>query len=315
MFILAILFAAVFVGAIVAWRRSKKEPITRISRLRTRITAGVMLAALALAAMFGFFSTTYTQDAGEANVLKDITGNIVGQNNDTGLQYKAPWVETVLFDIRNQQVIFAGDGEAASDNNRGIAQGPQITVQDKDGVSSNIDIALRYSIKPAAVTEIYTEFRDEKNFKASFIEQDVRSVVRLVPNQFSTLDLLTKRGEVEAAIEKALVARWEDDGIIVDSISLQEIRPPAEVVASYGLAQQAQINVVTETANLEAEKVKAQQKVVNAQADSDANALLAASLTPNILAQRTLDTYAAIGAKGNLIIVPEGFNGLVNVSK
>lgn len=275
------------------------------------VSAGV----LALGAVFFAFGSFYTQDAGEANVLKDVTGNIVGQNNSTGLQVKAPWVNTVTFNIRNQQVIFAGTASEGSDNSGGVSNGPQITVQDRDGVSSNVDIALRYSIRPDAVTDIYKEFLSEDNFKKSFIEQDVRSVVRLVPNEFSTIDLLTKRGDVEAAILDALESRWEDDGVIVDSISLQEIRPPAAVVESYADAQQAQINVTKEQANLDAAQVSAQQKVVQAQAEADANAILNGSLTENILSQRYLDTLGKLAAEGNLVVVPDGFNGLVNVSK
>jgi len=275
------------------------------------VSAGI----LTLAVVFFAFGSFYTQDAGEANVLKDVTGNIVGQNNSTGLQVKAPWVNTVTFNIRNQQVIFAGTASEGSDNSGGVSNGPQITVQDQDGVSSNVDIALRYSIRPDAVTDIYKEFLSEDNFKKSFIEQDVRSVVRLVPNGFSTIDLLTKRGDVEAAILDALENRWEDDGVIVDSISLQEIRPPAAVVESYADAQQAQINVTKEQANLDAAQVSAQQKVVQAQAEADANAILNGSLTENILSQRYLDTLGKLAAEGNLVVVPDGFNGLVNVSK
>lgn len=171
------------------------------------------------------------------------------------------------------------------------------------------------------MTDIYREFLSEENFKKSFIEQDVRSVVRLVPNQFATIDLLTKRADVEAGILKALESRWKDDGVIVDSISLQEIHVPETVRDSYAAAQQAQqaqraqINVTKEQANLDAAKVSAQQKVVQAQAEADANAILNGSLTANILQQRYLDTLRELAAAGNLVVVPEGFNGLVQVAK
>lgn len=296
-----------------------QDPVTgkpRARRSDQRRTIRIIGTGMAAAAVLALaLASFYTQDPGEANVLKDVTGNIVGQNNDTGLQLKAPWVNTVTFNIRNQQVVFAGPAGQQSDHNGGTANGPEITAQDKDGVSSNIDIALRYSIRPDAVTDIYRKFLSEENFKKSFIEQDIRSVVRQVPNSFPTLDLITQRGDVEASILKALEARWESEGVTVDSISLQEIRPPASVVASYAAAQEAQINVTKEEANLSAEQVKAQQKVVNAKAESDANALLNASLSPQILQQRYLDTLKELAAAGNLVVVPEGFNGLVNVTK
>ena len=87
------------------------------------------------------------------------------------------------------------------------------------------------------------------------------------------------------------------------------------VTAAYAAAQEAQINVQTEQAKLEAAKVSAQQKVVQAQAEADANAILNASLTDAILQQRYLDTLKELAASGNLVVVPEGFNGLVNVGR
>src|SRR3712207_4266928 len=110
------------------------EPTRRPNRIAA--FAGAALAVVGV--IFLASASLYTQDAGEAKVLKDITGNIVGQNNSTGLQTKAPWVETVTFNIRNQQVVFAGKNGEQSDNSGGSANGPQITVQDKDGVSSNV---------------------------------------------------------------------------------------------------------------------------------------------------------------------------------
>ncbi|PRY70095.1 SPFH domain-containing protein [Glaciihabitans tibetensis] len=312
----AIIFLVLALIALLVARGYKSTSPTGERTKKTSVVATWVSASLALIAVtFAAFASFYTQDAGTAVVEKDITGNIVGQSNSTGLHGKAPWVNTVEFSIRNQQVVFAGTSDNDSDNNGGVANGAQITVQDADGVSSNIDIALRYSIAPDSVTDIYKEFLSEENFKKSFIEQDVRSVVRLVPNQFSTLDLLTKRGEVEAAVLEALEDRWSDDGVIVDSISLQEIRVPDAVKESYAAAQQAQINVTKETANLEAAQVSAQQKVVQAQAEADANAILNGSLTENILSQRYLDTLKELAAAGNLVVVPEGFNGLVNVTK
>ncbi|MFZ2963698.1 MAG: hypothetical protein WA006_03335, partial [Rhodoglobus sp.] len=84
---------------------------------------------------------------------------------------------------------------------------------------------------------------------------------------------------------------------------------------AFAAAQEAAINVQTEQNKLDAAKVSAQQKVVQAQAEADANAILNASLTEAILQQRYLDTLKELAAAGNLVIVPEGFSGLVNVAR
>jgi len=305
-----IIFAVIAFIAVIVWRKFSKQ-----SKLvsRTAGGAGVLFGLIAAACLVG--AMAYTQDPGEAVVQRDtITGKIVGQTTTEGLYFKAPWVDTVTFNIRNQKVSFAGSAETGyNDNAGGAADGAQVTVQDKEGVSSNIDITLRYSIKADSVTDIYRQFKDEDNFKSSFITQDIRSVVRSVPTQFTTLELITKRGEIEAQILEALEDRWKSEGVIIDSISLQEIRVPESVKEAYASAQEAQINVEKERSNLEAEEVKAQQKVANATAEAEANRLLTESLNDNVLKQRYLDTLSELGKDGNVIVVPEGFNALGSI--
>jgi regulator of protease activity HflC (stomatin/prohibitin superfamily) len=290
-----------------AFRRGTNVVISRTARW-------VAVAVFVLAAVFLAFSSFFRQDVGQANVLRDWTGNIVGYETSSGLHAKFPWVDTVTFDVRNQRAVFVSEQQPGEgDNIGGNPDGPQITVQDAEGVTANIDIAVRYSLDPDAVVAIYAAYGNEDNLKTRLIFNDIRSVVRSVPGRFSTIDMLTDRNAVQQDILKALQARWEDDGIIVEDVALQEIRYGEQVTNAYAAAQEAQINVETEQAKLEAAKVSAQQKVVQAQAEADANEILAKSLTSAILQQRYLDTLAKLAEAGNLVVVPEGFNGLVNV--
>ncbi|MEO8527569.1 MAG: prohibitin family protein [Pseudolysinimonas sp.] len=292
-----------------AFRRGTNVNISRAARW-------VAILLFFIGALFLVFSSFFRQDVGQANVLRDWTGNIVGYETQSGLHWKAPWVDPVTFDVRNQRAVFVSEqlpGEG--DNIGGSPDGPQITVQDAEGVTANIDIAIRYSLNPDSVVDIYSAYANEDNLKTRLIFNDIRSVVRSVPGSFTTIQMLTDRNSVQEKILQALEARWKDDGIIVEDVALQEIRYGDQVTGAYAAAQEANINVQTETAKLEAAKVSAQQKVVQAQAEADANAILNASLTTAILQQRYLDTLKELAAAGNLVVVPDGFNGLINVNR
>jgi regulator of protease activity HflC (stomatin/prohibitin superfamily) len=292
-----------------AFRRGTNVVISRAARWTA-------IAVFFLALVFLAFSSFFRQDVGQANVLRDWTGAIVGYETAAGLHPKAPWVDVVTFDVRNQRAVFVSEQEPGQgDNIGGAPDGPQITVQDAEGVTANVDIAIRYSLNPDSVIDIYSAYYNEENLRTRLIFNDIRSVVRSVPGKFATIEMLTDRDAVQEDILAALEARWADDGIIVEDVALQEIRYGEQVTTAYAAAQEAQINIETEQAKLEAIKVSAQQKIVQAQAEADANAILAASLTPAILQQRYLDTLKELAAAGNLVVVPEGFNGLVNVGK
>ena len=310
---LLLLVAAVLVLIALSARARRRRAAESAPQRRNRLAG---LAGAGVAAVLGVVlvggSSVYAQDTGDASVIVSWTGDILGQEISPGLHVKAPWSEVKTFSVRNQQVVFAGT-RAETDFTGGSALGPDITVQDSDGVTSNIDIAVRYSIRPDQVTTIYKQFRDETNFVSQFVTQDIRSTVRDAPNGFTTLDLITKRADLNAAIEKSLEQRWQGTGVTVDSVSLQQITPPASVTAAYAAAQNAQIKVSTEKNLLQAAQVSAQQQVVQAEAKAKANDTLNKSLTSNVLKQNYIDTLSKLAASGNVVVVPEGFGGIVNV--
>lgn len=314
MFVVAVIVALIAVALFVLSLRLKftehyggapNETPNRVLKLASIGLAGVTVILLS-------FAVVYAQDPGEAKVLKNWSGSIEGQDTSEGFALKAPWVDAIDYDIRNQQAAYIGNGQ--DDYNGQKPNGPQITIQDKDGVSANFDVAVRYSIRPDKVSDVYRQFGAQENFRSRLIDQDIRSVVRNAPSKYSTLDVLTKRGEVEKAITDALAARWESQGVQVESVALQEIRYPDDVRQKYADAQNARTGIVKAQAELEASQISAQQKVVQAKAEADANATLAASLTDPILRQRYLDTLKELAQAGNLVVVPaDGGNQIINI--
>lgn len=256
----------------------------------TSVRAGILLA-LGLTSM-------YTVGEGQAKVIRSITGEVQGQATTPGLKWKAPWQSALGYDVRNQQVIFASS-KTEQDKN---SNGPQITIQDREGVTANVDITVRYSIKPDAVSDIYKRYGSPESFISKFIENDIRAGVRSIPAKYGTLEFLNKRADAEAEIQAYLETRWAKHGVQAESVSLQEIRYPEEVQQRFADAQNARTEVEKAKANLEATEVNAQQKIVQAEAEAQANRTLESSLTDTILQQRYLDTLKELAAAGNLVI-------------
>lgn len=311
MFIVALLVALVAVGLFFGSRFLPKQDRYGSNLLGPRIVKGVGVGLGVLAVLLLGSTMVYSQDPGEAKVLKNWSGAVEGHDTTEGFDLKAPWVDAIDYDIRNQQAVYIGEGQ--DDYNGKKPDGPQITIQDKDGVSANVDVAIRYSIRADQVEEVYKDYGAQENFKARLINQDIRSVVRNAPTAFTTIEVLTKRGDIEKRITEDLAKRWESQGVQVESVALQEIRYPDDVRQRYADAQNARTEVVKAQAELEAARVSAQQKVVQATSEAKANAVLAKSLTDPILRQRYLDTLAQLAKAGNLVVVPEGGNQMVNI--
>lgn len=269
------------------------------------VAAGILTIAL----IFTTFASFYTQDPGEAVVQKSITGELVGQTTKPGMHLKAPWVKTVSFDIRNNVITYVGDG-SKGDHSGGSATGAQITFQDREGVTGNLDIVVRYSINPEAVTDIYAGYQTQENFVNRVITNDVRSVVRNVPSKYTTIEVYNGREAIGAEILAGLEARWANDGIVVEEVSLQEIRYSDDVKARFDEAQAARIAVTKATAEQETARVNAETEVIKQQGVADANAILTESLTEEVLRQRYID---AIAKASTVFVVPDGSTPLINV--
>ena len=254
----------------------------------------------------------YTQDAGDVKVLRDFGGNIAGSSSETGFHLKDPWQDVITYDIRNNVISFVGDGE--EDYFGGSANGPQVTINDSGGASANIDIQVNYSLDPAKAIDIYQDYGTQENFVRSIAAVDARSIPREVAGQFDTITVLTNRGELTQAIQDRLSEKWAKYGLNVEQVSIQEVRYDQSIVDRYSEAQQAEIAKQTALNDQERVKVESETKVIQANADAEANAILSQSLNDQVLTQHYYDTLQSTGSSGNLVVVPSNSQPIVNTN-
>jgi regulator of protease activity HflC (stomatin/prohibitin superfamily) len=301
----------VFVFAIIIWIIAAVLLAVGIIVHNGWVISGGLAAGL-LGLMFFVFSTFYTVEPGEAKVLKDWSG-IINETPVTtpGAHWKSPWEDAIDFDVRNQLAAFMNDGQGSY--NDAPLNGPQITFTDKDGVTGHMDLVVLYSIKPDSVVELVGDYATQDDFRVKVIEQDIRSVPRDIPGKYTTIQMMTERVEVAGKIRTALEAEWKDKGVVIEDVSMQEVRYSDAVKARFEEAQNAQTEVVKATAEAEKAQIAADSaasvRIKDATAQAEANRLLAQSLSPEVLQQRYLDVLAG----ANLIVVPQGFTALGNL--
>lgn len=258
------------------------------------------------------FSMFYTQEAGEAKVLRDWTGNIVGSETASGGHWKAPWVDTVDWNIRNQQVMFAGDGTTTHEGQE--VAGAQITFTDKDGVTGNLDLAVIYSISASKVENLTFDYSDQDDFRVKVIENDVKSMPRDILATYTTIRAYNDRSQIRSEIQDSLKDSWKDLGVTVERVQLQGLRYPADIEQRFIDTQNAQTELIKAETEAKTAKTKAdgeaQAAISKANGEAEANRVLNESLTDKILQQRWIDAVA----KSGTIIVPENFTSLGNLT-
>jgi regulator of protease activity HflC (stomatin/prohibitin superfamily) len=318
-FVFGVIFLIAAIVAIVRCIRAKPPEdasrrdieFTRTSKKISGIVGGVFLV---LALINGATSVVYTQDIGEVKVVRNFGGSLGGISADAGIHFKAPWQDMITYDVRNNILSFMGDSEADQFEG-GSANGSAVTINDASGTSATIDIQVNYSLDPQTAEELYANYGSQENFVKSVCAVDIRAIPREVSGQFDTISILTARGDFTNAVQEALTKKWQDYGLIVEQVSIQNVVYPDSIKAKYSEATAAEIAKQTSLNEQEIAKVDADTKIIQANGEAEANRVLAESLTDAVIQQHYIDALTSIGENGNLVVVPENSTPMVGTSK
>lgn len=303
LFIVACIFFLVAIGVLVI--RAKQDEDSKL----LVVIPGVILA---LSLVLAGSQCIYTQDIGEAIVLRNFGGSLAGYTTDAGIHFKAPWQDALDWDIRNRLINFYRDAEYTYDN--GSYNGATVTINDSSGTKADCDVQVIYSINPDAVEQLYADYGTQEAYVSSYVSNDVRQTTRDCAGQFTTIQLLTDKEAFAKSIQDTLSERWAESGVVVESVSVQDIRYADSITDAYAAAQSAQVEQTAATNRQETARIEAETKSIEAQGEADANAILTQSLTEEVLQQQYIEALKAAADNGGLIVVPEGSQPIVGTS-
>ena len=274
-----------------------------------KISIGIPIGLFVISAILIGAECIYTQDVGEAVVLRNFGGSLAGYTTEAGIKFKAPWQDALDWDIRNRLINFYRDADYAYDN--GSYNGATVTINDSSGTKADCDVQVIYSINPDAVERLYADYGTQEAYVASYVSNDVRQTTRDCAGQFSTIQLLTDKESFAKSIQDTLAQRWANSGVVVESVSVQDIRYDQSITDAYAKAQSAQVEQQRAQNEQSTAKIEAETKKIEAQGTADSNKILAESLTDEVLKQHFID---AINNSDTVYVVPEGSQPIISTS-
>lgn len=277
-----------------------------------KVSIGIPIGLFVISVILIGAECIYTQDVGEAVVLRNFGGSLAGYTTEAGIKFKAPWQDALDWDIRNRLINFYRDADYAYDN--GSYNGATVTINDSSGTKADCDVQVIYSINPDAVERLYADYGTQEAYVASYVSNDVRQTTRDCAGQFSTIQLLTDKESFAKSIQDTLTQRWADSGVVVESVSVQDIRYDQSITDAYAQAQAAQVEQTAAANQQETARIQGETKVIEAQKESEANQTLAQSLTQEVLMSQYIEALKAAADNGGLIVVPEGSQPIVGTS-
>lgn len=273
-----------------------------------KVSGAIGLVPLALGLILIGTQCFYAQDIGEAAILKNFGGSIAGTTTEAGLHLKTPWQDVTNWDIRNRLINFYKTNEYSYEE--GSYNGACVTVNDSSGTSSDVDIQAIYSIDPSAVVDLYADYGSQEAFVSNYVAQQVRLASRDVAGEYSTLNLLTNKEEYASSVYESLSRLCEGSGVVIESVTCQDVVPPENIKTAYADAQQAEIQRQKAENEKAVAQVQAETKVIEAQGTADSNKILTESLSDELLTQKYIE---AIGKSDTVYLLPNDSMPILNM--
>lgn len=312
MIYIAIVLGILAVAAIIIGRKVKVFGV---------VIGGAVALLVALGLVVG--SSVYSQGRGEAKVLINPGGTVGASDSTPGFSFKSPFQTSIDFDTFSQSLTYAGSGDGGPSYAGGDVQGQEVTVPLKGGVQAQVDVAVIYSIDAEKVGKIVEDYSGQEAFTKRVVEKQILASIREVGGAYEPADFRAKKGEVSQAILDLANSKLNAEGVTVDQVTVQDDRLPEAIQAGLDAEATAQQAARTETQNLETEKIKAQQKVVTAEAEAEAavkaaagqaeaNRLLSESLTAEVLQSQYNDAISqgkevyVVEGGSNVLLSPQG---------
>jgi regulator of protease activity HflC (stomatin/prohibitin superfamily) len=202
--------------------------------------------------------------------------NVLGE----GLNIVAPWNKVFTFQIAEKSIEETMD------------------VLSKDGLSIKIDVSLRYRPNPNKIGYLYRSFKDD--YVNDLIRPELRSAVREIIGQYTPEELYaSKRQEIETKIEQK-------------TLLFRAITLPQKIKESIEFKLQADQEAQTYTYLIAKEKKEAERRKIDALGKAEANKILSASITENILKEKGISATEELAKSPNskIIIIGGGDDGL-----
>lgn len=247
--------------------------------------------------LFGILSNTtfLTIDPGEKGVIfKRFSGGLDKDRvYDQGFHIVAPWNKMYIYDVRTNE-----DFE-------------NMEVLSKNGLTIKVELSYRYQPMPDKIGYLHDEIG--RDYLDRIIKPEIRSATREVIGKYLPEELYsTKREAIQDEIFERTAANVKQKYLILDAILIREVELPETLQAAIERKLKEEQLALEFDFRLDRERKEAERKIIEAQAKAEANKILNASLSTNILRDKGIEATLELAKSGNskVVIVGSGDDGL-----
>ena len=243
----------------------------------------ISAVCLVASALIASFTVVPSGSSGVRVTLGKVSDTVM----ESGLNFQIPLVQKTVV-VNNQVQREDVQGEAAS----------------KDLQTVSYNVSVNYNVIASESAELYRTVG--KSWSEVIIRPAIQESVKSAIAQYTAEELITSRAAVSNVMLEEINGRMSEYGINITEINIITMDFSPEFDAAIEAKTVATQQVLTEQQNLEKAKVIAQQKVVEAQAEAEANKTKSESITDEILMNEFLSKWNGVmpyvmGSDGNIL--------------
>jgi len=254
----------------------------------------ILMVLLGFIVMITLFKSSVTISGGQGGVLfKTFSGGIDTENTyGEGWHLIAPWNDMITYEVRQQEVL------------------EDMAVLSSNGLEISLEVSAWYQPMFKDLPKLHQE--KGQSYLDRVVKPAIRSASRSVIGRYTPEEIYsTKRDAIQSEINVETKKILDKQFIQLNEVLVRDITlPPTIKTAIEGKLKQEQESLEYEfklqKAKKEAEKVR-----IEAQGKADANKILNASLTPNILKEKGIEATLELSKSPNTkVVVVGGDDGL-----
>ncbi len=254
----------------------------------------IITVVIVIFLIIGFWKSSVTIGAGESGVLfKTFSGGIDTENTyGEGWHLIAPWNDMITYEVRQQEVL------------------EDMAVLSSNGLEISLEVSSWYQPISADLPKLHKE--KGSSYLDRVIKPAIRSASRSVIGRYTPEEIYsTKRDAIQSEIFVETKKILDKQYIQLNEVLVRDITlPPTIKTAIESKLKQEQESLEYEF-KLQKEKKEAERVKIAAQGKADANRILNASLTPNILKEKGIEATLKLSKSPNTkVVVVGGKDGL-----
>ena len=240
------------------------------------VKKGIFSLVIVILLVWLFFASIIVIEAGQTGVYS-LFGRVKDEELSSGFHLVIPLAHITRMSIRTEEYtmsIAQGEGKKYSDDS--------ITSLTKEGLEVALDMTVLYHLNEELASELYKSVGPEYN--ETIVRPAIRTVIREVVAEYEAKDLYSaKRLEAANKILESLKKTLDSRGVIIEEVLLRNVALPANLSRSIQEKLQAEQEAQKYDFLLDREEKEKERKIIEAEGQRDAQAIINQSLTDRYL--------------------------------